>query len=325
MKYFDANTGIGTVGEAVLKASLKGNFSSINKHPEGNFRYALAKAFGRRKTDTVCNYPFGFLYWGLSEYAIRKNCKELKHKLEQKSRAFLNTDGQLKYKLKIVDQTPMALYYINMYKMTNSNKYLHAAQTIADFIQERYEEDLVMYRKGGDVQLVDTLGLVIPFLIEFSSMTQNQIYTSIAKDIYDMFVQNSLDLTTGFPFHGYNVRTKQKLGSANWGRGLGWFLLASAYMDEKSSYQLNSVEVTKTQFINQNSMLDSSVALLTELYKIKTQNSYTPDWGTLNTFVRRDGQVDYCSGDTNGFNYYANHYGLGGLSNGLFLLILALK
>lgn len=325
MKYFDANTGIEMVEEAVLKASLKGNFSTINKHPEGNLRYALAKALGRRGTDIVCNYPLGFLYWGISEYAIQKNNQDLYQKMEKKSQAFLNTDGQLKYKLRIVDQTPMGLYYINMYKITNCNKYLLAAQTIADFIQRRYEEDQVMYRRGDIQQLVDTLGLIIPFLVEFSNMTHDHIYISIARKVYALFVENSLDSTTGFPFHGYNVQTKQKLGSANWGRGLGWFLLASAYINERPSYQLSPLDVTKTQFINQESMLDSSVALLTELYKIKTQNSYTPDWGTLNTFVRRDGQVDFCSGDTNGLNYYANHYGLGGLSNGLFLLILALK
>lgn len=325
MRCFEANANVKIVEEAVIKASLKGDFSYINQYPEGKLRYVFAKMLGRRKTKIVCNYPIGFLYWGLSEYAYRKGCKRLIQHLEQKSQAYLNTDGSLKYKLKVVDQTPMGLYYINMYKATGSKRYLQGALYISDFLIARYKEDQLMYRKGSDAQLVDTLGLVVPFLVEFSKLVQDENYYNIAKDIYDTFLQKAVDTTTGFPFHGYNIKTNQKLGSANWGRGLGWFLLASSYLNVSLSYPLDYVNIIKTQFINQYSMLDSSVVLLTELYKVKSKISYNPDWSFMNTLIRRDGLVDFCSGDTNGFNDYAKHYGLGGLSNGLFLLILSQK
>lgn len=32
--------------------------------------------------------------------------------------------------------------------------------------------------------------------------------------------------------------------------------------------------------------------------------------------------IDFCTGDTCGFNDHASYYGLGGLANGLYLLLL---
>lgn len=325
MKYFDANTDIQTVEKAVLRASLKGDFSCLNQHPEGVLRYVVANVLGRRHSDIVCNYPLGILYWGLSEYAIRKGEKMVIEHLNQTSQKYLNDDGVLNYELRVIDQTPMGLCFINMFKATGNEKYFKGALSIANFLLTRYEEDHLMYRKEGEAQLVDTLGLTIPFLVECSNLFHDEKYVSIAKEIYNLFGRNAIDPSTGFPFHGYNVKNNQKLGSANWGRGLGWFLLASAYLNEKPTYKINPADIYMTQFICQDSMLDSSVVLFTELYKIKTINSYIPDWSVLNAVTRTDGMVDFCSGDTNGFNYYANHYGLGGLANGLFLLILALK
>ena len=115
------------------------------------------------------------------------------------------------------------------------------------------------------------------------------------------------------------------LGSSNWGRGLGWYLLAKAYLGDKND-SINSLlsSITYVQFPFQGySIVDSSVALLCELYKVLISPDYVPNFSQLHSFIRQDGLIDFCTGDTCGFNDYASYYGLGGLANGLYLLLLS--
>lgn len=49
MKYFSVDDQIGIVNNAVLKASMSAIFDSVNQHPEGLFRYKVAKFLGKRK------------------------------------------------------------------------------------------------------------------------------------------------------------------------------------------------------------------------------------------------------------------------------------
>ena len=65
MKYFSVDDQIRIVNSAVLKASMSAVFDAVNQHPEGLFRYKIAKFLGKRK-EVYGNYPMGFLYWGLS-------------------------------------------------------------------------------------------------------------------------------------------------------------------------------------------------------------------------------------------------------------------
>lgn len=76
MKYFSVDDQIGIVNNAVLKASMSAIFDSVNQHPEGLFRYKVAKFLGKRK-EVYGNYPMGFLYWGLSEYILIYNEKKI--------------------------------------------------------------------------------------------------------------------------------------------------------------------------------------------------------------------------------------------------------
>ena len=323
MKYFSVDDQIRIVNSAVLKASMSAVFDAVNQHPEGLFRYKIAKFLGKRK-EVYGNYPMGFLYWGLSEYILMYNEKKLISCISEKIAGMFHSDGNLKYKISVVDQVPMGCCFINMYKLTFDNKYKVAAHYIANYLLGRFETDRILYRCHSNVQLVDTLGMIVPFLCMYSELIGDGKYYKIARSVYDDFSTHANTLT-GFPVHGYDTTTGIHLGSSNWGRGLGWYLLAKAYLGDKND-SINSLlsSITYVQFPFQGySIVDSSVALLCELYKVLISSDYVPNFSQLHSFIRQDGLIDFCTGDTCGFNDYASYYGLGGLANGLYLLLLS--
>lgn len=86
------------------------------------------------------------------------------------------------------------------------------------------------------------------------------------------------NILTGFPVHGYGTTTGIHLDSSNWGRRLGWYLLAKAYLGDKNG-SINSLlsSMTYVQFPFQGySIVDLSVVLLCELYKVLISSDYVP-------------------------------------------------
>lgn len=323
MKYFSTDSQMDIVNSAVVKASMSTSFDSVNQHPEGLFRYKVTKFLGKRK-EIYGNYPIGFLYWGLSEYVLMHNETNLILRMDKKITEIFREDGSLKYKISVIDQVPIGCCFINMYKLTFDDKYEIAAHYIANYLLGRFETDRILYRCHSNVQLVDTLGMVVPFLCMYSELVGDEKYYNIARNVYDEFLTHA-NTSTGFPVHGYDITTGIHLGSSNWGRGLGWYLLAKAYLGDKNN-SINSLlsSITYVQFPFQgSSIVDSSVALLCELYKVLIYSDYTPNFSQLHSFIRQDGLIDFCTGDTCGFNDYASYYGLGGLANGLYLLLLS--
>ena len=53
------------------------------------------------------------------------------------------------------------------------------------------------------------------------------------------YYRKGVDKETGIPFHGYDWNSGIRVGSANWGRGIGWYLLAAAYCPQFKDEKLN--------------------------------------------------------------------------------------
>ena len=162
--------------------------------------------------------------------------------------------------------------------------------------------------------------------MEYYKMTNNNIAKEIAIRNINLFENYCVDKQTGFPTHGYNTKTKIKIGSSNWGRGIGWYLLAKAYLEEPSHGEtiLNTtlVDLDYTQFPGSSCQFDSSVALLFELYKQKKKISKN-SIDFIKSRIRVNGEFDLCSGDTYGFNDYSHTFGNSELCSGLFLMIIS--
>ena len=186
----------------------------------------------------------------------------------------------------------------------------------------REPNGIIMYRKG-ERQLCDVFGMYVPFLMEYFSVTKDSLAYKIADYNMEVYKSRGVDKETGIPFHGYNIRTGLPIGSANWGRGIGWYLLGAAFCpqfnDDKLNKSLSLLEYT--QFPGSSERFDSSTALMFEIYKQSKDKNRKLSLDFIKPHVLVNGFVDDCSGVTYELNDYSHLFGQTSLCNGLLLML----
>lgn len=78
-------------------------------------------------------------------------------------------------------------------------------------------------QKNGMI-LVDTIGLVCPFLYRYGVMYDRKDAMELAVKQIVNFLAYGMDVSTGLPYHGYIVVKPYKCGIIGWGRAVGWLL-----------------------------------------------------------------------------------------------------
>ena len=81
--------------------------------------------------------------------------------------------------------------------------------------------------------------MYIPFLMEYFNIAKDSLAYQIADYNMQQYYRKGVDKETGIPFHGYDWNSGIRVGSANWGRGIGWYLLAAAYCPQFKDEKLN--------------------------------------------------------------------------------------
>jgi unsaturated rhamnogalacturonyl hydrolase len=76
--------------------------------------------------------------------------------------------------------------------------------------------------------LVDTLGMLCPFLAAYGRDFKDARATELAKAQLQEFIDRNLDPSSYLPFHGYFAGGPYRLGAHAWGRGVGWYMLGLA-------------------------------------------------------------------------------------------------
>lgn len=321
---FTADASDEEVMKAVVKASL--NFSR-NQMVMSEFRGLShdVKALFRseRNSGLTNNFPSAYNLVGLSEYALKYNDADVLSKVRKKADSWIGKDGCLTYEISRPDQCPIGILYLNLYNLTKDEKYKKMADGLFDFLKSSREKDNIIPYYSPKTYYVDALGMYVPFLMEYFKATNDSLAYQIAVDNISEYQLNGLDDETGLPYHGYNVETGIKVGSANWGRGIGWYLLALTYCPEKNDLLLaeNIEKMPYTQFPLSSDDFDSSTALMFELYKKRMDSDYKLNLDFIKPYVRQSGVVTQCSGDTYHFNDYSNAFGNSELCNGLLLML----
>src|SRR5690606_15206185 len=286
------------------------------------------------------NYPRAFLYYGLSEYLIKNNKKEelleLKHAFDQLY-DFENID---KIEINRIDQVPFGLTALNLYEKFNEEKYLKFSKILYDFIIESIgPDDMISYRKGQQLILNDMLGMVVPFCIKYSEYIESEKIIPIVKNQLDYFIRYGIDPETFIPAHAINRIEKRKVGSSNWGRGIGWYIMAlSQYHKLTGEKQieltgllssLNSLKNSKnlwSQFPGSSDRFDASATVMF-LYAMvlvdKEAFNKQEILQRLKSYISDEGIILETSGDTYAINNYSNTFGKSELSQGVLLLLLA--
>lgn len=309
----------------VVEASMKmdGSHFSVSQ-PKRGLVYDVNQFFKQTSSaERINNYSISFLHAGLSEWAFKKEDTKVLEYFERKVAEFI-TNGKLNYEIEEVDQVPIGICFVNLYRMTDNKVYLNCAKAIYNWLINRRETDrnIIYYRKDSPNQFIDALGMYVPFLVEYSKLTDDTLAYNIAHDNMLAFFEYGVDKETGIPSHGYNLKTCIKVGSSNWGRGIGWYVLAASYLPEFSDVNLdkNLSLISQTQFPQTSRQFDSSTALLFEIY-LQSRGFNSRSINFIKPYILQSGYVTECSGDTYDFNNHSYMFGSAEMTNGFFLML----
>lgn len=246
---------------------------------------------------------------------------------------------------------PFGLSFIALHQIHGEYKYRRGADQIYQYLKEKQSKDnkLILYREGDSRQFVDVLGMVVPFLIKYGITYNDKTALDVAYGQALFYIKMGLEGHTGFPFHAFSLDTGLRLGPANWGRGIGWYAIALAYVvhytNNKNNREYATIrnEIDRLhkylmvlrsngywgQFVTgeRNDRIDTSTTSMF-LYAFGLAGNEGPDESELVDLLGRyttaEGYLDYTSGDTYSVNRYALEYGKSELSQGMLLSLLGL-
>lgn len=305
---------------AVIKGVLSGN-KSHNKY-------------------AYYNFPKAFLILGLiDEYKKLKNKLLLSSIINKVDEKYLNSEGELKFKFDKIDQVLFGLVFLELYKITSENKYKLATDLIYNKIQLfKNQNGLYLYRKNDNILFIDSLGMVVPFLIEYGSYFKKE--DILKEGIFQIKEYTRLTTKTfnEFPPHAFDLNHDIKLGSNNWSRGIGWYMIGLSYAAKKDRelialfnlyYQkLEQIAVNNywPQFFshsNDNSIDASATIMIYYAASVLDINVSSKIYLALKDSKSKDYFVVKNSGDTIYINRYAYNKSKSELSQGLLISILS--
>lgn len=282
------------------------------------------------------NFPKAFLTLGLlsNEKLTYKNLNKIESLIGEK---FIDSyEGKLKFKIDKLDQSIFGLVFIKLYTLTNNKDYLKLSEYVYFEISKfRNADNLYLYRKNENVLYIDSLGMVVPFLVEYAKIKKDNQYLKEAELQINYFLDKVVE-HNDFPCHAYHLDKNIKLGSNNWSRGFAWFFIGLAYLARdnrnyqelyklyKNNINKNSVNKYWPQFFGQIGIIDSSATIMI-YFAMKVNNDL--DTNDLNLALKNSISpqyfVEYNSGDTMDINRYSNVTSQSELAQGLLIALLS--
>lgn len=226
-----------------------------------------------------------------------------------------------------------------------------AMDYVYDLILSFRENNTVLYRKStSSIRFVDTLGFICPFLLKYGLIYQKKeaiILAFLQLEEYDMALLPKF----GFPCHAFDLKNKLPRGVYDWGRGIGWYILAlvegkRSLENHEKVVDLNNRIVHLAEnlipFQNQyggfSSMVfdleaypESSITALAGLLFHEAwlltgkQSFYKARQLTIKSLMmvtQRNGAIDYCQGDTKGIGFYSITFSYMPFVQGMSLLLI---
>ena len=327
-KHFAQDSPDKDVIKAVCEATLRHSGTKMSmSEPKGLPLDVIAFFKPQRNSDSPYNYYTAYGYVGLSYYAIQAKDSAMMDELKEKATQMYSPETKsLSYNFIKIDQAPIGIFFLNLYKWYHTNDYKQVAQSIFRKIEAwKNANGIIMYRHDTDLQLSDAVGMYVPFLMEYFNATGDSTAYKTATCNMRAFYAYGVNHETGIPAHGYNTKNGLPVGSANWGRGIGWYLLAAAYCPQFNDPALAKTLRTfdYTQFPGSSEKFDSSTALMTEIYKQSKDPARKLSLKFIKPHIHANGFVADCSGDTYGLNSYSKMFSESELCNGLLLILVS--
>lgn len=284
------------------------------------------------------NYPRAYLLHGVSEYLIKtKNREKLARLKYYFDNYYISGNGQPRFTLDKVDQAAFGIVAMSLYSVYPEEKYKAFASTIFDFIYANYTKNkIVLYRENTINELNDTIGMIVPFLVRYYRTFNVLPALEIARNQLAYFIKYGVDVTTYLPSHGININNLVKVGSNNWGRGIGWYFMglkdfheATGEFEEQyiglrdTMGRLKNHEGLWGQFPGSDDVFDASSTILIIYSLPKEEYNRDEVFKQLNKYISKKGFVLQTSGDTRRPNSYSEIFGRSELSQGILLLVLS--
>lgn len=309
-----------------------------------SFTQKLLQIFTRKKPQQEFrkyNYPRAFLLLGMLSYIKKTNDKEDLNKFKILFDEYISDNGAPKFVINKIDQGPFGLVALSLFDTFKENKYMYFSECMYEYISQLIDPDngIINYRKNSTVVFNDMLGLAVPFLIEYGRIVKNEEIIQIAKKQIEVYIKYGIDTRTHIPAHGFVKKTKLKVGSSNWGRGVGWYFLSIAsytvfYKDfenelkniQESLMLMRNEDNLWNQFIGSSSRFDASTTVLFIYSMILNNTNFSKSkelLEMLKKYLTTDGFILETSGDTYAINHYSMSFGKSELSQGVLLLSLA--
>lgn len=332
------------VQSSILMLKAKKTFMSFNEEESLYADLAkikrIIKGDNSHKNYTFYNFPKAFLLLGLlDQYKESKKESLLIEIIQSIELKYIDETGNLKFDFNKIDQALFGLVFVELYKITKDTKFKHSADIIYQEIQHfKNDEGLYLYRKKDNVLFIDTLGMVVPFLIVYGELLNDKVLIDDAKKQFFWFLNLTNTNQGDFPPHAYDLEHKIKLGSNNWSRGMGWFMIGLAYstLNDKIQQQLFNQYFEKLKRYRVNSYwpqffghsdeysIDASATIM--FYYSANLLGYDVS-EDLNTALKNSISVDYFVENNSGDTFYINKYSKikskSELSQGLLLSILS--
>lgn len=194
----------------------------------GRFRKSILKE--KRLKDNLYHDHDGFLMIELLNDAIKRNDKK---NIEYLRNYFDSHIFVLPFTS--VPQSVTAIISIYLYKYTNDIKYKIFAEKMFSWLKKQDTDYGILYIQGMNLSLVDGIGMIVPFLIEYSKEFSSQEAYNLALKQIEIYTQFGCDKETGMPAFAYHIENPHvKVGCTNWGRGISWFVIGLSYIDINS-------------------------------------------------------------------------------------------
>jgi len=113
-------------------------------------------------------------------------------------------------------------------QLADDPRYYQAVENLAKSLITTHphtRDGSLPYVAKTEVILVDTLGMICPFLARYAKMYNNAEALSVSVNQLRQFVAQNVDNDTHLPYHGYYADGPKRLGLHGWGRGTGWYML----------------------------------------------------------------------------------------------------
>ncbi len=329
---------------AALKMAKSDRVTMVWEEDSKSAKDLFLKIFQNRKNSSEFqkyNYPRAFLFLGIISYLKKNKNKEQLILFKTIFDKYIKDNGEPNFTINRIDQAPFGAVALDLYEIFSETKYLKFADCIFEYLESNIDknENIIDYRPNLDIVLNDMLGLVIPFLLEYARIANSDKAKLIAEQQINYFNNYGVDINTQIPVHGVNKLTKTKIGSANWGRGIGWYFIGLSYCTKYNNEFAGAFEKLKStllslrlkekiwsQFPGSSHVFDASSTLMF-FYSILINDKkfITEDefFKLLKGYLTKDGVILQTSGDTFGLNDYSKTFGNSELSQGLLLLVLS--